>query len=112
MSAVLPRLFAPTRMIRHGLSTLLVAACTAWAALPCSAEEPPAAEHAAAARSFDEQIAPLLARRCLECHNASDHKGGLDLTHVETALAGGDSGPAIAVSTRVRSRPPLRSEAL
>ena len=37
-------------------------------------------------------VAVLLARNCLECHNASDHKGGLDLTRREKALAGGDSG--------------------
>lgn len=47
------------------------------------------------AASFAEQIAPLLARHCLECHNASDQKGGLDLTRAEGLAAGGDSGPAI-----------------
>ena len=44
---------------------------------------------------FDATIAPLLAARCLECHNPSDQKGGLDLTQQATALAGGDSGPAL-----------------
>ena len=34
----------------------------------------------------------LLARRCLDCHNPTDEKGGLDLTRAETAAAGGDSG--------------------
>ncbi len=36
-----------------------------------------------------------MAARCLECHNASDKKGGLDLTGRDAALAGGDSGPAL-----------------
>ena len=45
---------------------------------------------------FDEHIAPLLAKRCLDCHNTSDRKGGLDLTRADTAAAGGDSGVAIA----------------
>ena len=44
---------------------------------------------------FDREIAPLLARRCLDCHNATDKKGALDLTRGETAAAGGDSGPVI-----------------
>lgn len=44
---------------------------------------------------FAEQIAPLLARHCLECHNPSDQKGGLDLTRAEGLAAGGDSGPAV-----------------
>jgi hypothetical protein len=37
---------------------------------------------------FDEVIAPLLSRRCLGCHNASDLKGGLDLSRKATALDG------------------------
>src|SRR6185369_5286641 len=45
--------------------------------------------------AFDRSIAPLLARRCLQCHNGSDKKGGIDLTSAKSALAGGDSGAAI-----------------
>ncbi len=45
-----------------------------------------------AGKQFDQQVAGLLARRCLDCHNPTDVKGGLDLTRAETALAGGDSG--------------------
>jgi len=48
-----------------------------------------------AASTFDQRIAPLLARRCLGCHNPSDKKGGLDLTRGERFLEGGDSGPAV-----------------
>jgi hypothetical protein len=43
----------------------------------------------------EKEAAVVLARNCLECHNASDHKGGLDLTKRERALAGGDSGPVL-----------------
>ncbi|HEY1785321.1 MAG TPA: PSD1 and planctomycete cytochrome C domain-containing protein [Pirellulales bacterium] len=54
----------------------------------------PAASAAAtpAGKHFDQQIAGLLARNCLNCHNPTDGKGGLDLTRAETATAGGDSG--------------------
>src|SRR5258706_11167493 len=45
-----------------------------------------------AAASPEADAAVLIARNCLECHNGSDHKGGLDLTRRERALAGGDSG--------------------
>jgi len=45
--------------------------------------------------SVDAQVALLLARNCLECHNASDHKGGLNLTSRQSALAGGDSGAVL-----------------
>ena len=30
--------------------------------------------------SFEKEIVPLLAKRCLECHNTRDIKGGLDLS--------------------------------
>ena len=46
--------------------------------------------------SFEKDIVPLLAKRCLECHNARDEKGGLDLSNRKSALAGGDSGHVIA----------------
>src|SRR3954471_6870664 len=45
--------------------------------------------------SFDKQIAPLLARRCLSCHNPSDKKGGLDLTSHAATDKGGDNGQVI-----------------
>src|SRR5688500_16148428 len=44
---------------------------------------------------FTTQIAPLLARRCVECHNRSLKQGGLDLSQAATARAGGSHGPAI-----------------
>jgi hypothetical protein len=52
----------------------------------CDADGPPAHE---------DSVALLLVRNCLECHNPSDRKGGLDLTRRERALAGGDSGPSL-----------------
>jgi hypothetical protein len=35
---------------------------------------------------FDGQVAPLLAVRCLECHNATEHEGDLDLSDSKSAL--------------------------
>ncbi len=35
---------------------------------------------------FDRFVAPLLSKRCLECHNASDHKGKLDLSSAAVVL--------------------------
>ena len=45
--------------------------------------------------SFEKEIVPLLAKRCLECHNTRDIKGGLDLSSRKTTLQGGDSGHVI-----------------
>ena len=44
---------------------------------------------------FKRRIAPVLARRCLECHNPIERKGGLDLSTKESLLRGGDSGPIV-----------------
>ncbi|MDA7527541.1 PSD1 and planctomycete cytochrome C domain-containing protein [Planctomicrobium sp.] len=48
---------------------------------------------------FDEQIAPLLATRCLSCHNESEKKGGLNLSREATARAGGENGATITPGT-------------
>ena len=44
---------------------------------------------------FDTKVAPLLAKRCLDCHSGADPKGKLDLSRRSSALAGGKSGKAI-----------------
>lgn len=46
-------------------------------------------------RDFDAKVAPLLARRCLDCHSGADPKGKLDLSRKIAALAGGESGTVI-----------------
>ena len=53
--------------------------------------------------SFDRDIAPLLAERCLSCHTGTDAEGGLDLSRAKTVLQGGESGAA------VNTRHPLQS---
>ena len=44
---------------------------------------------------FETQIAPLLSKHCLECHDTVTKEGSLDLSRKTAALAGGDSGPSI-----------------
>lgn len=50
---------------------------------------------AAAVPDFERDVAPLIAKRCLECHNGRDAKGGLNLTSRAGLQAGGESGPAL-----------------
>ncbi|MDA1050753.1 MAG: PSD1 and planctomycete cytochrome C domain-containing protein [Planctomycetota bacterium] len=50
---------------------------------------------ATAAPDFEREIAPLLVKRCLECHNDREVAGGLELTSRPKAHAGGDSGAVI-----------------
>lgn len=44
---------------------------------------------------FELEIAPLLAKHCLECHDSSTKEGALDLSRKGPAFKGGDSGEAI-----------------
>jgi len=44
---------------------------------------------------FENEIRPLLVKRCYECHGEKKQKAGLRLDHITTILAGGDSGPAL-----------------
>src|SRR5438445_2818043 len=45
--------------------------------------------------AFEQRIAPVIARNCLNCHNPTDLKGGLDLTEKSALVKGGKSGPVI-----------------
>jgi mono/diheme cytochrome c family protein len=45
--------------------------------------------------SFEETIAPIFEAHCVHCHSGNEPKGGLSLATRETAMKGGDSGPAI-----------------
>ena len=55
------------------------------------------------APEFDREVAPLLARRCLECHSGGEPEGGLKLSERTAALAGGDSGAAISPGNSAES---------
>jgi hypothetical protein len=76
---------------RSSTSRLVVSLCL-LTGLVCVAGGPLLADDAS---NFDRTVAPLLARRCFECHSAAERKGGLDLTSAQTALKGGESGPVI-----------------
>ncbi|MEZ5356320.1 MAG: PSD1 and planctomycete cytochrome C domain-containing protein [Bryobacteraceae bacterium] len=49
-------------------------------------------------------VIPLLAAKCLSCHDAKVKTAGLDLSTREAMLAGGKSGPAVVVGNAKASR--------
>ncbi len=51
------------------------------------------------APDFEQEIAPLLVRRCLECHQERDPSGGLSLASIAGLLQGGDSGSAVSTDS-------------
>ena len=50
---------------------------------------------APAAVDFDSEVAPIFRARCLNCHARGKYKAGLSLETRDSALKGGESGPAI-----------------
>src|SRR5262245_23817252 len=45
--------------------------------------------------AFSQDVAPLLARKCAQCHSQASALANLDLSTREAALKGGQHGPAI-----------------
>lgn len=46
-------------------------------------------------RAYADVIAPLLAKKCVRCHGAKKHGGGLRVDSIAALRTGGDSGAAI-----------------
>ncbi len=44
---------------------------------------------------FENEVRPLLAKRCFDCHGEKKQKGGLRVDHIGYLKTGGDTGPAI-----------------
>ena len=53
---------------------------------------------------FESKVRPVLSQYCYECHGSETQKGGLRLDHINTILAGGDSGPALVAGNLAESR--------
>src|ERR1035437_10368516 len=57
-----------------------------------AAQLPPPAGHTV---SFSKEIKPIFEASCIKCHDRGRDRGGFRLDTRETALRGGDSGPAV-----------------
>ncbi|MCI0359663.1 MAG: DUF1549 domain-containing protein, partial [Planctomycetaceae bacterium] len=62
--------------------------------LPLAADEPP---------DFERDVAPTVVNHCLVCHQPLKRSGGLDLSTLATAMAGGELGPAIVAGKPAES---------
>jgi len=56
------------------------------------------------APSFEKDVAPLLIRRCLECHQSANPSGGLSLQSASDLAKGGDSGAVVVSKASAESR--------
>src|SRR5579864_6704644 len=71
--------------IRLSLHSITSVAC-ALAALPGLAQTPP---------NYDDDIKPLVQRRCLPCHSASEMRASLNLETFQGVMKGGGSGDVV-----------------
>lgn len=74
------------------------------AGIPDSLESPEPTPIELNARLFETQVAPILARHCLECHDTANQLGALDLSRREPALRGGENGVAFVAGQSTASR--------
>jgi len=47
------------------------------------------------AKFFENEVRPILAQHCFECHGEKKQKGGLRVDHIGYLKTGGDTGPAL-----------------
>ena len=77
------------------MKLLLVAVAILMAVAVASAAEPP---------SYSKQVRPFLSRYCLQCHNAKEGEGGLNLESYAALLEGGQHGPVLVAGKADESR--------
>ena len=75
------------RMISLGKLCVLVGCWLLLPAAPVVAFEP--------APDFEKEVAPILVKRCLECHNSRDANGQLVLTSADRLALGGEGGEVV-----------------
>ncbi len=52
---------------------------------------------------FQQEIVPILQKKCLACHSASERQGELILETPQMTLQGGDTGPAVVAGNAAQS---------
>ena len=80
---------------RTRVVTACLAACGIVAGMACLRAADATTPDADALRTFEEQVRPVLSRRCVSCHGGEKQEGGLRLDTQAGLAAGGDSGPVL-----------------
>lgn len=80
-------------MRRHRSARSIVWTCRALGFIVVSMDA--AVALAADAADFNRSVAPILIKRCVECHSGANPTGGLNITTLQGIKTGGESGPAL-----------------
>ena len=90
-----PRLLAACVALSWGAALAAQQAGLTPQAPPARSGPPPQAPRPAGTVDYTRDIAPLLAKRCVECHSSTKRKGGLALDSYADILDGGKDGPIV-----------------
>jgi hypothetical protein len=82
--------------LRRWFAIPLLACAAGWAQTPAIVSSSPV--------SFSDDVAPILARNCEQCHGQAPAMANLDLRSREAALKGGQHGPALVPGDSASSR--------
>ena len=97
-----PRECAPRMLTRYSFVarvSALFMVSIAWNANPSAKSAEPTPHE-----FFEKQVRPILIERCIGCHGAEKHKGGLRLDSAEAVRAGGESGATVVPGNVAKSR--------
>ena len=80
-------------------SVLRVVTCIAFFAVPstfiCAQDKKPT--------NYEQNVKPILQKRCLNCHNADDQEADLDLSSFNSIMKGGSSGKVVKAGSPANS---------
>src|SRR5437868_5259831 len=96
-----PRLLQRCSIIRNRVAVRYAAVSFGWALLVAGAS---LELRAAGPVSFSKQIRPIFENSCWKCHGVTMQLGRLDLRTRESALKGGERGPALVPGNSTDSR--------
>ena len=52
---------------------------------------------------YEDMIYPIIARKCISCHNNEEQRGGLNMQQIDLFIEGGENGPVITSGNTAES---------
>ena len=98
-----PEPAAPTQAVTQPTSVPTLAVTATDTAVPATEAATPATEAPVAGVSFANDVMPILANSCNECHGGKQIKEGLDMRTYESLMAGSFNGTVIVAGNSADS---------
>jgi uncharacterized membrane protein len=98
-----PEPAAPTQTVTQPTPVPTLASTATDAAAPATEATEPATEASVAGVSFANDVKPILANSCIDCHGGRQTREGLDMTTYESLMAGSNNGAVIVAGNSTDS---------